>query len=102
MAVPTVVGRMLLIGYVLAFSFANVVAYLISRFYQKKFGQPAPTVGFVVAVVFSLLYGASLIGTWPVPVRPMEAVKTFLLCGCTIGSTWASLALFFTMRRVRK
>jgi hypothetical protein len=96
------VGRMLLIGYVLAFSFANVVSYLISRFYQKKFGQPAPTVGFVVAVVFSLLYAVSLIGTWPVPVGALEAVKTFLLCGCTVGSTWASLALYFTMKRVRK
>ncbi|MBD3356633.1 MAG: hypothetical protein GF363_05720 [Chitinivibrionales bacterium] len=82
--------------------FINFVAYLISCFYRKKIEQRAPTTGFVVAMVFGILYSATLVGAWPVASYTMEMIRIFLLLACTSGSTWASLTLYFTMKRVRK
>lgn len=96
------VTRILLLGYVFCFMFVNFVAYLISCFYRRKFGQPAPTIGFVVAMVFGALYAATLFGAWPLAPYTMEMMRVFLLLACTCGSTWASLTLYFTMKRIRK
>jgi hypothetical protein len=96
------VTRVLLLGYVTCFMFVNFVAYLISCFYQKKFGQSAPTIGFIAAMVAGLLYALTLVGRWPVAAATMEMMRILLLLICTSGSTWASLTLYFTMKRVRK
>jgi hypothetical protein len=94
-------GRLLLAGYVLAFVFLNLVALLISSFYQKKFDQPSPRAGFLVACGLALLYTITVLFAAPV-YAPLAVVKVLLLFGASIASASSAVALYYTMKRVRK
>jgi len=101
MPVAPSVGRIVLTGYVLAFIILNLVAFLISSFYQKKFGQSSPRAGFIAAIICAALYAAALFiaaGRSPAAV----ALKVLCLFAGAIASTWSSTTLYFTMKRVRK
>ena len=91
------IGRLLLAGYILCFAFFNLVAYLISSFYQKKFNQPSPRTGFLVAIALGALYAVSQFvpGTGGMA----AAAKVILLFGASGTSAWSAATLYFTMKR---
>jgi uncharacterized membrane protein YoaK (UPF0700 family) len=90
-----------LTGYVVFIVFLNILALLISAFYQKKFNQPAPKAGFVSAILLAIVFILFSI-------IPQKATLTFQiisalsLLGSGAASIGSILYLFFTMRRVRK
>lgn len=91
----------LLIGYILFNISLNMLALLISSFYQKKFNQPSPKSGFFSAISLSVIFIVLLF----VPQKPSITVQIFSmlsLTGSGITSIYSVLYLFFTMRKVRK
>lgn len=103
MTVSTPIGiyQLLLMVYVLAVLAINVVTFLISDFYRKKFGQPSPRGGFVVGVALGLALIASLF----VPNQAdltVRIVQLGLIVGASLASMFSSLSLYFTMRKTRK
>ncbi|MBD3393643.1 MAG: hypothetical protein GF418_16080 [Chitinivibrionales bacterium] len=101
MTLLTGMSRLLLTGYVLAFVFLNLLAYLISSFYQKKFDQPSPRTGFILAVALAVLYIACLFLGSGAP-RGWRVVQMLVLFGSAIASASSAMALYYTMKRVRK
>jgi hypothetical protein len=92
---------LLLTTYVVCFIFFNVVAFLISSFYRKKFNQPSPQAGFLIAVLFAVLYLACLFTCSGAGGSRSKLMIIFLFCSC-LASAGSSLALYFTMHRKRK
>ena len=88
-------------GYVLCFAFFNIVTYLISSFYRKKFNQKSMRFGFLVSILLLLLF---------IPCQflsksekdPYFIIEVLLLLGGSILSAWNSIILFLTMKKVRK
>jgi hypothetical protein len=95
------VDAVLLASYILCFVFFNLLAYLISSFYQKKFGENSPRSGFLAAIVLALAYTGSLFASTEV-YAGMAAARIFLLFGTALASAWSAISLYFTMKRVRK
>lgn len=95
-------AQILELGYVLSFIFANVVVYLIANFYHKKFDQPAPTLGFVIAIVLAIPYGMAIFMRPTQASSVLEVFRLFFLFGSSAGATWSGLALYFTMTKIRK
>ena len=103
MSIPSTltIDNLLLTGYVISSSLLNVVALFISSFYQHRLHQSSPRAGFVIAVIFSLLYIALLFfGTSGSVLTAVLSVISLL--GYGIASSYSILMLFFTMRSVRK
>ncbi len=94
-------ANVLLTVYTLCFVFCNLVAFLISAFYRKKFNQPAPQAGFIVAVVLSLFYIFSLYITAGKQTGIIIFQSLFVF-GASVSAAWTSLGLYFTMRKVQK
>jgi 4-hydroxybenzoate polyprenyltransferase len=93
--------KLLLTTYVACFIFYNLVAFLISSFYRKKFNQPSPQSGFLIAALFALLYLGSLFAFSGEEGSRSKLMVIFLFCSC-LASAGSSLALYFTMHRKRK
>ncbi len=74
----------------------------ISLFYRKRLKQPSPRLAFVVAIasgaLFMLSYALIRDG-WLAAVRRAQA---YLLFTCGVASMYGALALYFTMKKVRK
>jgi hypothetical protein len=90
-----------LTGYVVFIVFLNILALLISSFYQKKFNQPAPKAGFLSAILFAVVFIVILI----IPQKTsltIEIISALSLLGSGIASIGSILYLFLTMRKVRK
>jgi uncharacterized PurR-regulated membrane protein YhhQ (DUF165 family) len=79
----------------------NVVTFLISDFYRKKFGQPSPRAGFVIAVGLGLALIASLFVPNQVNVG-VRRLQLGLVVGASLASMFSSLSLYFIMRKTRK
>jgi hypothetical protein len=91
----------LFVVYIVSLLGINLIALLISDFYQKKFDQPAPRLGFGAAVALGLLLIVSLfVGSRDVPL--VRFVQVALLAGSAATSMYSSATLYFTMKRVRK
>ena len=79
----------------------NGVMYLISAFYQKKFSQPSPRAGFMLAMILGVLLIVSVF----VRIRPgeiIQVVQSTLLIGGGIASGWNGVSLYYTMKQVSK
>ncbi len=99
------VSKFLSAGYVLLVLWINCTMYLISSFYQKRFNRPAPQVGFIIAILFGLLYVASLFCTTSTPFSQwtfLKASQEFFLIACSLASGWSSMHLFLIMKIKRK
>jgi hypothetical protein len=90
-----------LTGYVMFIVFLNILALLISTFYQKKFNQPAPKAGFISAILLAVVFIIFSL----IPQKPtltLQIVSALSLLGSGATSIGSILYLFFTMRKVRK
>ena len=88
-------------GYVLCSVVLNTVALLISLFYRKKFHHPSPRWGFVVSIVFLLLY-CVLLAVWKDGSALSIGVKQLVLAGSALASVASTVNLFEIMQKVRK
>jgi FtsH-binding integral membrane protein len=93
-------GRLLLAGYVLCFIFANVVAFLVSAFYRKKFNQPSPQSGFVVAVILAAVYITSVFFRYH-PLHIHTIVQILVVFAGAIASVLSAMSLYYTMKKRR-
>ncbi|MFP4416601.1 MAG: hypothetical protein ACLFSB_04975 [Chitinispirillaceae bacterium] len=94
-------ASILLTGYALCFMFCNMIAFLISAFYRKKFNQAAPQAGFTVAIALTFLYIVSLFISSERQISIIVFQSLFVF-GAAVASAWTSLGLYFTMRKVQK
>jgi hypothetical protein len=99
MEFSTTAEELLVAGYVFFCMGLNVVAFLISAFYQKKVNGNAPYIGFLL----SLLLGGVFIGTLFMKEAGayVGIVRTTSLLGCSMSSTLSVVGLFLSMRRTR-
>jgi hypothetical protein len=88
-------------GYVLCSVALNTVALLISLFYRKKFHHPSPRWGFVVSIVFSLLYCTFLAAGTDGSALSIGAAQ-IVLAGSALASVASTVNLFQIMQKVRK
>ncbi len=107
METPFIVGlnNVLCSGYVLMIAWVNCTMYLISSFYRKKFNQPAPRYGFITAIIFAILYVASLFFTGAASTAQaniFEGIRTTCIIGSAVASGWSSVNLLIVMKRARK
>jgi len=88
-------------GYVLCSVVLNTVTLLISLFYRKKLHHPSPRWGFVVSIVFLLLYCA-LLAAGDNGSALAIGVKQLVLAGSALASVVCTVNLFQIMQKVRK
>jgi hypothetical protein len=91
----------LLIGYVMFSIFLNMLALLISSFYQKKFNQPSPKSGFFSSIALAIVFITLMFIPQKASI-PLQILSTASLIGSSVTSIYSVLYLFFTMRKVRK
>jgi CHASE2 domain-containing sensor protein len=92
----------LLMAYVAGLMGLAALSMFICLFYRKRLKQPAPWLTFAVAVLAGALFLASYLlirEGWLTAVRRAQA---YLLFVCGVASMYGSLALYFTMKKVRK
>lgn len=88
-------------GYILSCGMLNVIALFISSFYRRRLHQSSPRVGFIIAILFSLLFVLLLFTGAPGSVA-VGVISVVALLGCGIASSFSILVLFLTMRSIRK
>jgi hypothetical protein len=93
--------HVLLMMYVLVVVCLNLLAYLISDFYRKKFNQPSPRLGFVAAIVMGLAIVAISLFRRADAVA-VEFIITLLFTAAGLTSLLSSIGLYITMSKVRK
>jgi hypothetical protein len=87
--------------YALCFIALNTISFLIALFYKKKFKQSSPRWGFVIAVVFALLFIACLLGgSTGSPI--LQSVARSVIAAGAIASVFSTVSLILIMQRVRK
>jgi uncharacterized membrane protein YoaK (UPF0700 family) len=99
--VPFSLESLLLCGYVMFYVLMNILGLLISSFYKKKFNQPSPKIGFILAIILALVF----IVVVQLPSKTMvfiQHISTLLLISSATASIVSTLFLFLTMRKVRK
>lgn len=90
-----------LTGYIIFSSLLNLIALLISSFYQKKFSQESPKAGFIIAIALAMLFvGVIIFGKKGEMIAQIAIV--FTLIGSSIASSLSILNLYLTMRKIRK
>jgi hypothetical protein len=91
----------MLMVYVLAIVCLNLIAYLISDFYRKKFNQSAPRAGFLAAIILGLLIiGSQLFRSINAPV--VEYGQNIMFAFSGVASLFSAIGLYITMRKVRR
>lgn len=98
-------NKVMCAGYMLAVVCINLNLYLVSAFYQKKFNQATPRMGFIVSMALIILFVSSFFFADPGQETGwghLRIVRLFFLLGSAVASGWSSAALFITMRKPRK
>jgi len=96
------ISNNLLLGlYVLAMLSINLITFLISDFYRKKFSQPSPRFGFITSMIIGLIFIISLI-VMHTHGNKYHLLQSYLLIGSGVLSILSSAKLLITMKRVRK
>jgi polyferredoxin len=99
--VPFSLESILLCGYVMFYALMNILGLLISTFYKKKFNQPSPKIGFILAIILALVF--IIIVQLPLKIIAfVPFVSALLLISSATASIVSTLFLFLTMRKVRK
>jgi hypothetical protein len=99
--VPFSLESILLCGYVMFYTLMNILGLFISTFYEKKFNQPSPKIGFILAIILALVF----IVVVQLPSKTIVFIQlliTLLLISSATASIVSTLFLFLTMRKVRK
>jgi cytochrome bd-type quinol oxidase subunit 1 len=96
---PYHVLLMVYVGALMGFAF---ISCLISSFYRRKFQQSSPRAGFVAALVFGVCFLLSYAFVRDDNTAAIRTLQIYLLLGCGIATMYNSLALYFTMKKVRK
>ncbi|NLD94167.1 MAG: hypothetical protein GX639_16025 [Fibrobacter sp.] len=99
--IPFSLESLLLCGYVMFFIMINILGLLISSFYKRKFNQPSPKTGFILAIIIAF----ALIIVIQIPSKTIvfiQLVSSFLFISSATASIVSTLFLFLTMRKVRK
>lgn len=91
--------NLLAAGYLFCYIVINFTAYLIATFYRKKFSHSLMNTGFVASIVFSFLAIPTL---FLLKSQFATTVKFILILASAILSSWNSIILYVTMRKVRK
>ena len=94
-------NTILLVGYMICFIFLNIIAYLISSFYSKKFNQPSTKSGFFISILLLLFFIPSLLLN-NTAIKYLTVIQMILILASSITSTWNSILLFLKMKKVRK
>jgi hypothetical protein len=87
-----VAGLMCLVG----------LCLLISLFYRRRLKQPSPLLPFAIAIAAGLLFLASYAFTRSDVASAVRQTQSYLLFTCGVASMYGALALYFTMKKVRK
>jgi hypothetical protein len=93
--------NVLLAGYVLCFILLNCIAYLMASFYRKRVNQRSMRAGFLIAISCLLLYIPCLFLGRPY-FDYCSVVQALLLMFGSCMSIWNAVALYLTMKKVRK
>jgi len=96
---PTLI---LMTGCILSFAMLNLIAYLISSFYRKKFDPSAPRAGFMIALVLALIYNASILTGYGGRYAAVAVLKVLLVFGSSLASAATAASLYYAMKKVRK
>jgi len=97
--------KVLCAGYFLLIALVTCMMYLISSFYKKKFNQPAPRYGFILAIAFTMLFVASLfftVSSTAPQLNIFSLVQTSFVIGSALASGWSSVNLLIIMKKARK
>ena len=94
-------GRFCLAAYLCAVACLNVTMYLIAAFYQKKFGEPTPRIGFIVSIILSLLCALTVFVSAG-DGKMLGALQAGLVILAAISSMISSANLFLKMGKPRK
>ncbi len=91
----------LVIIYLVFHSGLNIVCYLISYFYQKKFREDAPKKGFLLylAAHAALLI---LVLAFPTDLNATRITGLVIICTANIASITNSLRLYNLMKKISK
>jgi Ca2+/H+ antiporter len=98
-------NKFLCAGYFIAMASISCIMFLFSSFYRKKFNQPSPRAGFIVAAATALFYVFFLFFIVTPHTAQWEYIRIFkslCLIGSAIAFGWSSIRLFYTMKRTRK
>ena len=93
--------RFCLAGYLCAVACLNVTMYLIAAFYNKKFGEPTPRLGFIFSIILSLLCALTVFAAAG-DGKMLGALQAGLVILAAIASMISSTNLFLKMRKPRK
>jgi hypothetical protein len=93
--------KIAIVIYVLAVLCINLVAFFISDFYRRKFAQPAPRLGFFVAIIFGLILVCMVI-TREDTSSTAKIIQGGALLGAGILSMYSSIHLYLAMRKERR
>jgi hypothetical protein len=93
--------RFWLAGYICIVVCLNATMYLISAFYHKKFEQATPKLGFVLAIILSLLYAVSVFVSFGSG-HTLGNVPSTLLILASAASMASSINLYLKMKKPRK
>jgi hypothetical protein len=94
-------GQLALAVYVLTIQGINLITLLIADFYQKKFEQPSPRLGFLISIFLGIAIILS-IPFYGTALSTITFVQSYMLAACASLSLYSTISLHFTMRRVRK
>ncbi|MBD3343830.1 MAG: hypothetical protein GF401_02055 [Chitinivibrionales bacterium] len=94
-------SELLLIGYLIGATGLVLFCYMISAFYHKKFTEPSPKLGFMIALIlWTVLFCSILIvGNES---KILRTAQTLLLIGGSIAAGWNSVLLYYIMKKPRK
>lgn len=93
--------QVLLVAYIVPVLGINIIAFLISDFYRKKFSQPSPRLGFLAAIGLGVLAAVAAV-FYPASPGLVRMAQSYLLLGSGILSIYSAVSLHLTMKRVRR
>ncbi|MDD5673903.1 MAG: hypothetical protein PHC61_07065 [Chitinivibrionales bacterium] len=79
----------------------NVILYLIATFYQRKFNEASPSIGFIIGGLLAAGVVVSVFIPFP-SVEAAGSIRSVLLFGAAVSSGSATAILYFIMRRSKK
>lgn len=94
-------SSLLTVGYIFALVGLNLITFLISDFYRRKFNQPAPRLGFLLAIIMGLLCAVLAFFQSLAPYA-FEAAQSYLLLCAGVLTMYSTVSLHITMKRIRK
>ena len=98
---PVSALSVLAVVYTLCLAGLNLVLFLISDFYRRKFNQPSPRLGFLLALAMNGVCAVVLLLQEAVPPFVKPGSSFLLLCSGALA-IYSTISLHLTMKRIRK